>query len=95
MKNKNVKAVTIRAKMTIIIALFTAVMLTVIWLLFVVFLDDFYREAKYRELLSSARIIETHITDDTSVLSDTVAELCRRTDENRIFDGKHILRPAA
>lgn len=82
MKNKNAKAVTIRAKMTIIIALFTAVMLTVIWLLFVVFLDDFYREAKYRELLSSARIIETHITADTSVLSDTIAELCRRTDEN-------------
>lgn len=68
--------------MTVIIALFTVVILTVIWLLFVVFLDDFYKETKYREIQNSARLIETHINDDTSALSDTVLEICRRTDAN-------------
>ncbi len=40
--------------MTLIIALFTAVILTVIWLLFVVFLNAFYRAANYREIQNSA-----------------------------------------
>lgn len=68
-----------RTKMTVIIALFTAVILAVIWLLFVVFLNDVYRGIKYREIQSTVKTIETHINDDTSALSDTIAEICQKT----------------
>ena len=68
-----------RTKMTLIIALFTAVMLTVIWLLFVVFLDDFYKQTKFREIQSSANTVMSHINDETQELTDTVEDICRST----------------
>ena len=80
MKKKSSRALSIRTKMTLIIALFTAVILTVIWLLFVVFLNDFYRAAKYREIQNSAYTVLSHIDDDTSSLSDIAADICRLTD---------------
>ena len=78
MKNKK-KNLTIRTKLILITALFTAAILTVIWLLFVVFLDDFYRAAKYREILSTAKTIESHLSDTTNDLSDAVTDICVRT----------------
>ena len=80
MVKKASRALSIRTKMTLIIALFTAVILTVIWLLFVVFLNDFYRAAKYREIQNSAYTVLSHINDDTSSLSDIAADICQRTD---------------
>ena len=71
-----------RTKMTVIIALFTAVILTVIWLLFVVFLDNFYKQTKYREIQNCVKTVEAHINDDTSGLSDIVAELCQKTNSS-------------
>ena len=82
MKNKNKSGVKLRTKLIGLTALFTALILTVIWLLFVVFLDDFYRQAKSREILDSAKTIEAHIYDDTQTLSDFVAQLCIDTDAN-------------
>ena len=80
MKRPISRALSMRTKMTVIIALFTAVILLVIWLLFVVFLNDFYRAAKYREIQNSAQTVLSHINDDTSSLYDTVADICQKTD---------------
>ena len=77
-----------RTKMTVIIALFTAVMLTVIWLLFVVFLDDFYKQTKFREIQNSANTVLSHINDETQDLTDTVAEICQDTNASIL-----IIRP--
>ena len=82
MKNKNKSGVKLRTKLIGLTAIFTALILTVIWLLFVVFLDDFYRQAKSREILKSAKTIEAHIYDDSQTLSDFVAQLCIETDAN-------------
>lgn len=84
MKNDTSRAISMRTKMTVIIALFTAVILTVIWLLFVVFLDSFYKQTKYNEIQSSVKMIEAHINDDSSGLSDIVAELCRKTNASML-----------
>ncbi len=93
MKNKKSGGFKLRTKLIVITALFTALILTVIWLLFVVFLDDFYRLAKSREITSTAKTIETHIDDDTQTLSDLIASLCIETDANvliRRSDGKNF-----
>ena len=93
MKNKKASGLKLRTKLIGITALFTALILTVIWLLFVVFLDDFYRMAKSREITSTAKTIEAHIEDDTQTLSDLVASLCMETDANVLIrrgDGKNI-----
>jgi len=93
MKNKNKSGLKLRTKLIGLTALFTALILTVIWLLFVVFLDDFYRQAKSREITKTAKTIETHIDDDTQTLYDLVASLCIETDANvliRRSDGKNV-----
>lgn len=69
----------LRTKLIVITALFTALMLTVIWLLFVVFLDDFYKAAKKFELTGTAKTVEGYIDEDSQTLSDKVADLCYRT----------------
>ena len=78
-KEKKRPAARLRAKLIGITALFTALILTVIWLLFVVFLDDFYKAAKRRELTGTARTLETYISSDTESLSDVIADICLRT----------------
>ena len=80
MKSKKSGGLKISTKLTIIIALFTALILTVSWLLFVVFLDDFYRQTKYREILKAARTIESSLSGDTSELTDVVAGVFTSTD---------------
>ena len=91
MKSKNKSGLKLRTKLIGLTALFTALILTVIWLLFVVFLDDFYRQAKSREITSTAKTIGAHINDDKETLSDLVASLCMETDANVLIkrgDGK-------
>ncbi len=82
MKKEKKGGLRLRTKLIGLTALFTALILTVIWLLFVVFLDDFYRQAKSREIIKTAKTIETHISDGTEELSDLVAKLCIDTDAN-------------
>ena len=54
MKKEKKRTPGLRTKLIAITALFTALILAVIWLLFVVFLDDFYRQTKRSELMSTA-----------------------------------------
>lgn len=82
MKKGTSHTLSIRTKMTVIIAMFTAVILAVIWLLFVVFLDGFYKQTKYHEIQNCVKTVETHINDDVSDLSDIIAELCQKTNSS-------------
>ena len=72
----------IRTKLILITALFTAVILAVIWLLFVVFLDDFYRLAKNREIMKAADTVESLLDNDANTLADEIAGISRATDAN-------------
>lgn len=72
----------IRTKLILITALFTAVILAVIWLLFVVFLDDFYRLAKNREIMKAAYTVESLLDNDANTLADEIAGISRATDAN-------------
>ncbi|MBO4870104.1 MAG: two-component sensor histidine kinase [Clostridia bacterium] len=72
----------LRTKLIAITALFTALILAVIWLLFVVFLDDFYRQTKRSELMSTAKDVEARITLDSQSLADYIADVCRDTGAN-------------
>ena len=81
-KNSKPEGVRLRTKLIGITALFTALILTAIWLLFVVFLDDFYKAAKRREIIGTAKTVESQVYSDTETLSDTVADICFRTGAN-------------
>lgn len=74
------KTVGIKWKLFSYFAFFTAIMLVLLWTFQVVFLDDFYKSIKIREIRSAATNIAVHINDkDTSTLiSDTAknSEVC-------------------
>lgn len=84
----------IRIKLIALVAAFTAVLLIVIWMLFVVFLDGFYKYTKARELESTARVLEAAIYSGN--YEETALALSRLTDSSILIfrtgeDGIHIL----
>lgn len=78
-KEKKVKKIRrrpgIQTKLTAFVALFTVLLLVVIWLLFVVMLDGFYTETKHKELLSSAQLIEQSVDSDTQTLEEAIGKV--------------------
>ncbi len=93
MKERKKRALSLRTKLIGITALFTALILLVIWLLFVVFLNDFYKQAKKRELMAAASGIEALADGDSSELEYHIAQVCRKTDANvlvRRVSGSYI-----
>lgn len=79
MNEKNVKKpkpVGIRVKLTVLICAFTALLLVVIWMLFVVFLDGFYMYTKANELEDTSDLIEKAVlSGDYEQTSFTLSSL--------------------
>ncbi len=75
MADKNKKPLGIRPKLTALILSFTALLLAVIWFLFVVFLDNFYKQAKSNEIKAAARVVESMIDGSNEDLSTEMNEI--------------------
>ena len=67
--------ISIKWRLAAYLALFTAVLIAVLWLLQIVFLNDFYRYIKINEIIGTADILKKNIELDTGSLNDLVASL--------------------
>ncbi len=76
MKNENKKTLGISWRVTLYIALFTVILLAVIWICLVFLLDRFYQAEKTRELMEAGDVIEQRIgTEDfTEFIVDMARE---------------------
>ena len=64
-----------RAKLTFMTLTFTALLLAVIWLLFVVLLGNFYKNTKENEIKSAARRVELIIDSSPEEIRDEINEI--------------------
>lgn len=94
MAKKEQKAISVKWKLFAFLMLFVAFMLGVIWLLQILMLGRFYRDAKYRELESIAEVIaqclETETLDDAvyscAVDYSTCVRLFKKVGENSFVE---------
>ncbi len=95
MAKKEKKAISVRWKLFAFLVLFVAFMLAVIWLLQILMLGRFYRDAKYRELDNISHVIENCL--DTDAIDDAVyscaveystcIRIFKRLDNNAFVEG--------
>lgn len=64
MKNKEKKPMSIKWKLFLFLAVFVGLIIALLWVLQVVFLDDFYKTIKVNEIQNVSQSIRNHISDD-------------------------------
>ncbi len=75
---KHIGGAPIRVRIFLTLALFSAIIIVILWLCQVVFLDSIYKSIKTAEITSAAEKITEHI--DSSDLSETAENIAYRTD---------------
>lgn len=63
MKNKEKRPMSIKWKLFLFLAVFVVLIIALLWVLQVVFLDDFYKNIKVTEIRQASQTIRNHISD--------------------------------
>lgn len=64
MKNKEKRPMSIKWKLFLFLAVFVVLIIALLWILQVVFLDDFYKNIKVNEIRQASQTIREHLSDD-------------------------------